>query len=71
MKVRHVSRSSRSGGAGEGEVRGIGPDGVLVEFAGGAHGLYDDGWFQYTHVWLEAAHIIPPREDEIDGDWAE
>jgi hypothetical protein len=54
MKVRHVSPSSKSGGLGEGEIVGIGRDGVLVVFANGARGLYDGNWFQYyADVWLE------------------
>lgn len=54
MKVRHVALSSRSGGAGLGEIIAVTDDGALVEFETGLRGLYDEAWFRcYPDVWLE------------------
>jgi hypothetical protein len=50
MRVRHVSHTGRSQGAGEGTIVSIGTDGVHVDYDNhGTHGIYDDDWFRRYH----------------------
>jgi hypothetical protein len=57
MKVRHIVTVGRSRGLGDGEIAAIYPEGVLIHFASGLRGLYDDDWFRVTGAILE--HVQP------------